>query len=422
MTGLLSRLIRPYTEKTVAVVCFFGFVSGLCLLLSGNTLNFWLATEKINIDTVGLFSLVALPYTCKYFLAPLVEHVDIPLLTKRFGRRRSWILCSQIFLIMSVIMLANVDDVKGDLGSVAVFSFLIALFSVLQDIALDAYRIELLVRKNKGAGSSMFIIGYRLGMLTSGAGFIYLSSFISWQKVYYVAAFILLLVMVLISQIKQEFGQRDNTGSNLQKMSFQGCIKATFAIAEPKMILPVCLFVLLYNFTDNFSGAMMNPFLLNMGFNETEIALGGKLFGITASVIGGIIGGALISEVGIYSCLFWFGLAHILSYSLSIAQADIGYNTTLFYYSVLLQKFSGGMSMAVYMTYITDLCKGNQLAVQYAFLSSLMGVSRALLPTMSGMVVDYLGWPKFFACTMIVGLLPLAIIKIIQIKPRHTLP
>lgn len=420
----IHKFFQPYFQANIFKIWLFGFSSGLTVLLSSNTLNFWLAKTGINTKTIGLFSLVALPYSLKYLFAAFVDRVKIPILTVNLGRRKAWIFFSQIIIIFLLILLGKVNP-EQHLPVIAILSFLIALFAVIQDIALDGYRIESLDQHNKGPASAIYILGYRLGMLTSGGGAIYLSYYLSWNLVYNIIAFILFLIMVLILRTKETIiilKPINNNLDNLNKsiyskiiLSFNKIfIKPFEKIGGKTYFILIILFIMFYRLPENIMHLMSNIFYLQLGFNELEIASSVKLFGFIMSLIGGLISGYIISILNIYNCLIIFGILHIITPLLCIIQFNLGYNISFLYILVAVGHIIGSMTMTAYIAYITNLCHGYYSATQYAFFASIIGISRVIIPSFSGFAVKILNWPLFFLCVSILSLPNLIIIKYLR--------
>ncbi|MFN7038760.1 MAG: AmpG family muropeptide MFS transporter [Alphaproteobacteria bacterium] len=401
--------LNIYLQKEVLKVWIFGFASGLALMLSGNTLNFWLAKLGINKVTVGLFSLVALPYSCKYAIAPIVDRIKIPIF-HNMGRRKSWILVSQVFLIIFLILLSFTDP-QHKLFYTAFFALCVASAAVIQDIALDAYRIETLKENQKGPGSAMYIFGYRIGMLVSGGGAIYLSSISNWKMVYIIMAICVAITMTIISVTKENKSQYDNTFVKTKFSLYNIFLKPFENISNFSNLFLILLFILIYRLPDNIIAVMANHFLLDLGFNEKEIATAVKFFGVGAALVGGCLSGLIIPKISIQKSLFLFGIIHLLANMLLVVQAWVGYNISLLYFIIGAENITGGMAMTAYIAYITGLCKGQYAATQYALFSSFIGLSRVLLPSISGVLASINSWPAFFFITSLLGIPSLILIR-----------
>jgi PAT family beta-lactamase induction signal transducer AmpG len=400
------------------VMLLFGMLSGLSALLAGNTLNFWLAKEGIDIISIGLFSMAALPYACNFIWAPIIESYKIPFLYRIFGRRKSWCLFLQILLSLFIILL-SITNPTENISMTAVCALIVSFIASTQDINLNGMRAELLQGNNIGTSSSTYIMGYRLGTLIGSSGAIYLSIYISWQSIYLLFSITSFIFSILIISISPDMKEPLNNQLYLKNKSwYEAIIKP---IGGGKFLLIILIFLVLYRLADNFINVMINPFLLYAQFNEFEIATVSKGFGLVSSVAGSLVAGIFIGK-NIYRSLYIFGLIHFAAHLLFIMQAEIKYNIILLYSVIGFESFTGGMTMAAYIALITSLCKGPYSGTQYSFLSSMMGVSRAFCPAFSGYIVYYSGWTKFFIFTSILAIPSLLMLRYILIKnsiPTH---
>lgn len=380
--------------KTSLQTFLFGFMSGFCLLLSGNTLNFWLAESKVDLITLGLFTLVALPYSLKYFIAVAMDKLDLPI--------RFWLFIAQIIIFVCLINLAVLDP-SQDKEWIAGIALALALGAAIQDIYLDKSRIDKTHSNNSGSSAGGYIVGYRFGMLTSGAALIFLSSLVSWTIVFYVASAILLLISSMIHMvIPAHFKPRHSIKQHTVLFGTQ-LIRPIYKIAKGQRLVLIISLIILYRLADNLLAVLVNPFQLQLGFNAAEIATASKFFGTTMAIIGGIIGGKLLQRHGIGQSLFSFGLIHLISHILFIVQAKVGHNLGLLYLVNGVESLTGSMAMVSYIAYITSLCNQRYGTVQYALLSSIMGISRILLPTSAGAIASYTSWEVCFIIITLLG-------------------
>jgi PAT family beta-lactamase induction signal transducer AmpG len=412
-----TNFLNAYKQPNMLKIWVFGFSSGLALFLSGNTLNFWLAKLGVSTITIGLFSLVALPYACKYAVAPLVDRVDIPYLSRKLGRRKAWIFLSQLLLITFLIRLSQISP-KDQLTLTAIYGFFIALFSVTQDIALDAYRISSLKEGEQGPGSAMYIFGYRVGMLVSGGGAIYLSSYLPWGTVYQLMALCVTINMIAILFTRETsldtLMEKPQNAATPLKWIYNVFFEPFEKLGNLKHLTLILGFVLLYRLSDNLIATMANPFFLSVGFDEKEIATAAKFFGVIAALIGGVISGYLIPSLSITRSLLIFGGIHVLSHILFILQAWVGHNLPLLYVVIGIENITSGMAMTAYIAYISGMCQGKYAGTQYALLSSMMGLSRVALPSLSGFVVEYTDWQIFFMLVVLSGIPALLLIPFLK--------
>ncbi|MBF0357803.1 MAG: AmpG family muropeptide MFS transporter [Magnetococcales bacterium] len=411
--------IAIYSEPRLIAILFLGFSSGLPLALTFGTLTLWLAEAGISKTSIGLFALAGAPYTFKFLWSPLLDRLSIPWLTNYFGRRRSWMLLTQFALIISILGL-GLSNPLTDPFKMALFALLTAFWSASQDIVIDAYRVEILDESQYGAGAAMVVLGYRLGMLLSGAGALYLATYLGWFLTYSIMAATILVGVVTVL-LNPEPKRADSIESREQEAKIQlyldstpwlsgwrkkvvawlyGAVVAPFAeFMTRKGWLLTLLFILLYKFGDALAGVMSNPFYVELGFSKIEIANVSKLFGLAALIVGSFIGGALVSRIGIMKALLWCGLLQMLSNLMFVWLAHTGYNMQVLTLTIAIENLSSGMGMAAFVSYLSLLCNVAYTATQYALLSSLMAFGRTLLSSSSGWFADQMSWGPFFLLT-----------------------
>jgi len=400
----LSKNLSLYFHEKVLLACLFGFCSGISLLVTGNTINFWLAQNEISKLTIGLFSIASLPYAFKYLFGPIVD--NFYLFFKKIGRTKSWVIFSQIGIVLSLIIISFLKP-GSDIVFIFIMNFVTAIFAVLQDVALDSYRVKLLGRDIISHGSSIYVFGYRLGMLIAGAGAIYLSSFLAWEIIFKLLALLVLMFLIII--YFSNFPLDEESKIPIKLNSLWDKIKHYFFspfshIKTTREFFIIILFFMFYRASDNMIYTMNNPFLLYLNFTAEEIATAGKIFGFIASLLGGVLSGAIIPFIGIYPAIISFGLIHSLSHLLYILQYITGKNIYLLYLLTGAEAITGGMTMACYIYLMTSLCKGDKTATQYALFCSIMGLSRVVFGSSSGYLVDNVQWYSFFIITILIGL------------------
>jgi PAT family beta-lactamase induction signal transducer AmpG len=410
---------RVYADRRVIAILFLGFASGLPLALTFGTLSIWLAEEGVSKTTIGLFALVGAPYTFKFAWAPLIDRLQLPFFTKRFGQRRGWALIIQLALMATIAGLGTVDPSTAPFLT-AFFALLVVFFSASQDIVIDAYRVEILAENQYGAGAAMIVLGYRLGMLVSGAGALYLSSFYGWFATYIIMACLMTVGIITMllnpepqrSQSRESVELEDHMRKHLASRPHpRGSTARLLAWLYSAVACPfiefmnrrgwlfILLFILLYKFGDALAGVMSNPFYLELGFSKIEIANISKLFGLAATIIGGILGGILVNRLGIMKSLLICGLLQMLSNLVFVLQAIAGHNLSMLVLTIGIENFSGGMGTAAFVAYLSSLCNMAYTATQYALLSSFMAFGRTLLSSSGGWLADNMTWVAFFIVT-----------------------
>lgn len=396
------------TKKTFFIIWLLGAMSGFTLLISSNTLNFWLAKEGIGIKTIGIFALISLPYAINFLWAPIFDTKKTPVLGWFFNQRLSWLILMQILLSFNVYLMSRLDP-QNELMMMAIYGSLISLFASAQDTILGALRTEIIHNDKQGEISGMYIFGYRIGMLISGSGAIYISKYIEWNLVYKIFSLIILFFPIILISFAKNLspldGDNDKESTSLLAKKSTSLVaffkKVLSPIGSAKYLLLVITFLILYRLPDNFITMMINPFLLHIGYDEFEISTAGKLFGVICAILGGLAASRIMKRKDIYDSLLIFGAIHALAHVLFVVQEIYGKNIYLLFTVTGFESFSGGMNMSAYIAFIASLCKGKFRATQYSFLSSVMGTSRSIFPSISGYVVANFGWSFFYIFTTI---------------------
>tara|TARA_B100000886_G_scaffold307074_1_gene239839 strand:+ start:10240 stop:11538 length:1299 start_codon:yes stop_codon:yes gene_type:complete len=419
LTGLKKAMI-VYADRRQVVILLMGFSSGLPLLLGFSTLSFWLSREGISLSAIGGLVAVSIPYSLKFLWAPVLDGLQLPILTKFFGRRRGWILLTQVLLIIAIISLGASDPRQG-LVYMAIMAFVLAFISASQDIVVDAYRIEILSEVEQGAGAASTQIGYRAGLLVAGAGSIALSSILSWFWIYtimgaMVTVGILAVLLAKEPKLLLEYKSKNKKKENLH---LRQTLKNTFLepladLAQRPGIVFVLMFILLYKYGDAIAGAMANPFFDRIGFTALEIASVTKVFGVLATITGVILGGVLVAWLGIWLSLLVGGIFQALTNILFSFLAYVGPDIYVLGMAIGFDNFAGGLGSTALVAYLSALCSKSFTGTQFALLTSLVAFGRTLMAMLSGWLVDSLGWVWFFLGTSflaIPGLLLLLWIK-----------
>lgn len=398
---------KMYFTRSLMAVAALGFFSGLPLALTASTLTAWLADSKVDRAAIGLFAAVATPYAFKFLWAPLMDGLRLPLLC-RLGRRKSWMLLMQLLLSISTALMA-LSDPASSVMVTAIVALAVASFSASQDIVIDAYRVERLPQEEQAAGAAMVTFGYRIGMLISGAGALALADKYGWQTTYFAMALLMacaVLFTLCLREAPQPLPRSASQPSGKPVMHFlRDHVVAPFRdFMQRKHWLAVLVFVVLYKLGDAFMGAMFNPFLLDLGFTKTQIAQVVKIYGLIATLSGAFVGGALVTRYGMFRTLMGAGFIHMLTNFLLVVQAVRGNDEGFLILSITLENFSGGVSTAAFIGYISALCKTHYTATQYALLSSFAAFGRTLLSTPSGALSQAVGWQWFFAIASLLAI------------------
>jgi PAT family beta-lactamase induction signal transducer AmpG len=381
--------------KKFSTIFFLGIASGLPLALILSTLKALLVDKGFDLKTIGFISLVSLPYSLKIFFAPAIDSFSIPFLTKKFGQRKSWIIFSQILLVIFISALGISGEIPN-IGAIAVFSLLIAFASSTQDIVIDGYRIELIKKEAQALAASFYVYGYRIGLLISGAGALALGEFIGWQSIYFIMAAIMIAAIILtffIDETRKDYQQKKYNFSTWFKESI---VAPLLDLSKHKHWYFIIVFIILFKLGDAFAGNLTLPFLLELGFTKIELAKILKTFGLFATLFGVFVGGVLFKKLGAIKSLWLAGIAQMLSNLAFSYLANIGNNSEILYAVVFIENFSGGIGDSVFVAYLSGLCSISFSATQYAILASLATVARSFLAASAGIFATTLGWYNFF--------------------------
>lgn len=394
-----------YFTKQMMIVLVLGFSSGLPLMLVFGTLSLWLKDYNIAYSAIGAFSLVRLPYSFKWLWAPAVETFNIPLLAC-LGKRRSWSLLAQIGLFISLLGLSFLEP-SGAISLMAAVTLCVSFFSATQDIVLDALRVEMFDGKNEEEvkGATIYVLGYRIGILVSGAGAIGLAAFYSWNIVYLINALLLVLGMIAVLMVEEPEHVTQKKHNDESKPLWQ------YAFIEPlrefikhPYWLAALLVVFSYRLSDAYFGPMAYPYYDDLGFSKGEIAYITKIYGMAATIIGGILGGVLLARIGLIRGLIWLSFVQGITTALYIPLYYVGHNIWFLMFTISLENLSSGMATTAIIAFMSVLCNKGHTATQYALLSSLTGVARDIFASTSGYVLELTSWPIFFGISALMTL------------------
>ena len=406
-----------YFQPKFLTIRALGLSGGVPLALTASTLFVWMRETGVDLTTIGIFAALGTPYTIKFLWSPLVDQLPLPILGKLFGRRRSWLLFSQALLIVFIVAL-GFSSPALDPAMTAVLAFAVAFFSATQDIVIDAFRIEKMEKKEQAAGATAYVYGYRIGMLASGAGALYLATFYSWSVAYMAMAGLILVgsAAALLAKEPQasEAAAKNDKPKDVAAWLGKAVIEPFADFLTRKGWVFILLFITLFKFGDALVGTMTNPFLIDLGFSKIEIANVAKLFGFWATMGGLAIGGVMLAKVSLFRALLISFFVQIVSTTLFVVQAYVGYNLELLAATIAAENLASGMGTAVFLAYLSILCNVRYTATQYALFSSLFAISRTWLSTASGLLAEQLGWPTFFIITMVAAVPGLILLFLIR--------
>lgn len=384
----------------MAALLFLGFASGLPYNLTRDTLSAWITVEGLKLSTIGWFvGLANAPATLKFLWSPLVDRFVPPFL----GRRRGWMVLTQLALIVAIAGMALQKPAQA-LQLLAINAIAIAFLSATQDIAIDAYRTDVLEEREVGAGVAIWVMGYRLALLLTGAVALRWAEQFSWSVVYLLIAALmgigLLSAIWAPEPVSDDAESRPETLWDAVYLPFMDFFQRS-GILRGAFIL---VFILLYKLGDYLAANMTTPFLVKTGFSLSAIGDIKGGMGLVATIVGGLAGGAILSKIGINRSLWVFGGLQAVSNLAYFSLALVGRSYPLMVLTVNIENFCAGLGTAGFLGFLMSLCNPRFSATQYALLSSLVAVSREVFASPGGAIAQSTGWPEFFFLTFLVAL------------------
>ena len=417
---------RTYLEPASLRMFTLGFSAGLPLLLVLGTLSFWLREAGIDRTTIGYLSWVGLAYGFKWVWAPLVDRMPVPPLTTLLGRRRGWLLLSQMLVMAGLVGMAF-NDPQQSLQPVVWCALAVAFGSATQDIALDAFRIESADADHQAALAASYQTGYRLAMIWAGAGVLWLASRAetapladatqayqhgAWKTAYLVMA-ASMLVGVITVLLSPEPAHRPLPPARNTAEWLQGALVEPFADFlrryRGQAVLILAL-IATYRISDVVMGIMANPFYVDMGFTKAEVAAVTKVYGVIMTLAGAFLGGALAMRFGVMRVLMLGAVLSAASNLLFAWLAGFGHSVTGLIFVVSADNLAGGIASAAFIAYLSSLTNVNYSATQYALFSSMMLLLPKWVAGFSGRYVDAFGYEQFFVTTALMGVPVLALV------------
>jgi MFS transporter, PAT family, beta-lactamase induction signal transducer AmpG len=390
----LIPYLNVYKSPRMAIMVALGFSSGLPLGLPRGTLQVWMTTVGVDLKTIGIFSLIGLPYTLKFLWSPFMDRFVPPFL----GRRRGWIAIVQFALFIGITALAFSSPEKAVIA-LAGLALFVAFTSASQDIVIDAYRTDVLSQEERGMGTAVFIIGYRIGMLVSGGLALVLSDYMGWRNTYIVMALFMGFSIVATFLSPEPDGQ--TVPPKTVADAVWGPLKDFFL--RPSAIL-LFLAIIFYKLGDSYAGSLSQVFLIKVGFSATDVGAIYKGFGFAASIVGVTLGGTLMIRLRLLKSLLIFGVFQMISNLSFMLVAWLGKSYEAMVFAVIFENLSGGLGDAAFVAFLMSLCNKKFTATQYALLSSLAAIGRTFVGPTSGYVVEWIGWSNFFLFTAFTAL------------------
>lgn len=390
-------VFKIYCNGKMLLMLVLGFASGMPLALTGSTLSAWMVAEGVDIKTIGLYSLVGLPYAFKFLWSPLMDRFVPPFL----GRRRGWMIITQLLLILTISTMGFFNPASMPI-LIATMAVALAFFSASQDIVLDAYRTEYLKPEERGAGAGVWIMGYRVALLVSGALALILSDYLSWKMVYFIMG-IMMAIGCIATLLAPEPLKINPASERIEppKSLIEAVVFPFMEFFKRPGAIEILLFVILYKIGDITAAQMTTPYILKyIGFSRTELGAIYKGFGMAATIAGALVGGAIMSKWSLKRSLMVFGVLQGVSTLVFIMLEFTGRKLWALAVVIGTENFCGGMGTSAYTALLMGLCNKKFTATQYALLSSLMAVGRFVTGAPTGYLADAVGWVMFFViCT-----------------------
>jgi len=390
----MTTFLDAFKSKAALLQLPLGFSSGLPNPLVTGTLTAWMATEGVDLTSIGIFGLASLPYNFKFLWAPLLDRFSPPFLS----RRRSWMVVFQGLLCLAIFGLGAIDPVEGA-GALAGMVVLVTFLAASQDIVADAYRTDVLPEHQRASGAAIFVAGYRFALIASGGLALILSDHMSWRQVYWGMGSVMLLgvLATLLAPPPEVEARRPRDF----KESVVAPLREFFSRKGAWVMLAI---IISYKVGDAVAGHLLTPFLMEVGFTRTSIGGVQKVFGLIATIVGSLAGGGLVSRYGLRRCLIAFGILQAVANGLYAVLAVVGHSYPLLVASIGVDNFFNGLGTAAFVAFLMTLCHRKHTATQYALLSSAMSIGGRLIGSSGGAIAEYAGWPVFFGVTIVAAI------------------
>jgi PAT family beta-lactamase induction signal transducer AmpG len=428
----MARAAAVFLDPRVLIILLLGFSSGLPLALSASTLLLWMKDVGVDLKTIGLSSLVGVPYTIKFLWAPIVDAFQIPVLGRLLGHRRGWLVFSQLLLMATIVFLGFQNPIENP-WMVALAALIVAAASATQDIVIDAFRVEYLPTENQAAGMAYFVAAYRVGMLISTAGAVALVAYFEhigvdkslvWAYGYAVMAALVVIGMIAALLAKEREAEAEASGEREGNPLFRFFRAAYAAFADffsKKDALLILLFVVLYKLTDTFAGVMTGPFVLDIGFDKASYAAIVKGVGFAALLIGGVAGGMLARAMPLSRALLVAGILQAVANFTFSWLAWLGTNHVGLAVAISTENFTSAIGTVVFIAYLSALCSSPaHTATQFALLTALASFGRTTLASITGFVAENVGWIAFFALCAAAAIPGLLLLWLLAVRGNFT--
>ncbi len=394
-----------FINHRLLATLLLGFSAGLPFVLTGSTLQAWFTDAKVDLSLVGSLTLIGAPYTWKFLWAPFLDFYQVP----KLGVRKGWIMLMQLMIAIGLLCLANMNP-AANTYAVWMLAFLLAILTATQDIAIDAYRTDILHDNERGLGAAYYVFTYRLAAIVSGALALIFADYFGWKLTYECCAALMILLMFVTARVPNITHQIATDKSVWRTMQV-----AINDFLTRENIIALLAFVCLYKLGDALALSLMTNFLMNvLGFTKTEIGLAYKTVGFVAAILGAIVGGAILTRRSLYFGLTVFGLAQAFSNLMFVMLAVSAKSFSLMAASLFIENFCGGLSTAAFFAFLMSMCNKKYTATQYALLSAVASLGRVYLGPVAAYMVANMGWTLFFVWSFILSFVGIFILLLMK--------
>jgi PAT family beta-lactamase induction signal transducer AmpG len=408
-----STLAELAADPRLALMLALGFSAGLPFLLVFGTLSAWLRQAGVERAEIGMLSWVGLAYSFKFVWSPLVDRVDIPVLSDRLGRRRAWMLTAQFTVALGLIAIAF-SDPGLRLPATVAGALLVAFASATQDVVIDAWRIDAAPTSRQGVMAAVYQLGYRLALICSGAGALYIADFVDWRSAYLAMAALMSVGVVTTLLVPRSDAAPLRTAHDKLFSFVDAVIEPFLDLWRRKLwlVVPILALITLYRVPDFVAGVMANPLYIDLKFTLSEIASVSKLYGVWVGILGAFAGGIAVTRIGLMPCVLFGGIIGAASNLMFAWLATAGHQIELLTLAISIDNFSAGFAGTALIAYMSGLTASTVVATQYALLSSLYALPGKFVGGASGFMVEAFGYPMFFTITAMVGV-PIALLSLL---------
>lgn len=402
-----NSVINIFLNSRLLATLLLGFSSGLPLALTGSTLQAWFTDANVNLAVIGALTLIGVPYTIKFLWSPVLDFYQIPFL----GMRKGWIMLMQLCVAAMLVVLANMHP-DSQATTMAMIAVCVAILAATQDVAIDAYRTDVLKPQERGLGAACFVFTYRVAAITSSGFALIFADYYGWKLTYEMMAYLMIALMVLTSQAPAITHAAAADSSILQAIR-----TALQDLLRRKNIWILLAFVMLYKFGDALALSLMTNFLMHgLGFSKTEIGLAYKIVSFFGAVLGAFVGGAILTRRSVYFGLIVFGLMQSFSNLMFVIMALVGKNFSLMTTSLFIENFCSGLSTAAFLAFLMSMCNKKYTASQFAALSAVAALGRVYMGPVAAWMVASFGWTIFFTWTFFISFAGIFLLLVLKEK------